>query len=166
MPSDLRVERDRARADRRAGRVARSICLLLLIGCAHASAVRSGVEAEILNLERLRREAQLRGDWRAIQSINAPDFTEIGGNGAIRTAAENAESMRAGVLKFATVDYSDQQVRTYGEVAFVTGVGRRTGSYGGTPFQQHFRYTRIYVRSGGSWKAVFAQNTPIDVPAR
>ena len=146
--------------------IARSVALLLLIACAHSAPVPAGVEAEILNLERLRGEAQLRGDWQSIQNVNAPDFTEITGNGGIRTAAENSEAMRSGVLKFATVDYSDQHVHAYGDVAFVTGIGRRTGSYQGTSFQQHFRYTRIYVRASGSWRAVFAQNTRIDASSQ
>lgn len=119
-------------------------------------------EADILNLERLRRDAQLRGDWQAIQNINAPDFTEISAAGAIRTATENSEAMRSGVLKFTAVEYSDQQVHAYGDVAFVTGVAQRSGSFNAAPFQQHSRYTRIYVRRDGSWKAVFAQNTRID----
>lgn len=117
--------------------------------------------ADILNLERLRRDAQLRGDWQAIQNINAPDFTEITGKGAIRTGIENSDAMRSGVLKFTAVDYSEQQVHAFGEVAFVTGIGQRSGSFEGKPFQQHFRYTRIYVRRDGSWRSVFAQNTSI-----
>ena len=41
--------------------IARSTALLFFIGCAHSAPGPAGVEAEILNLERLRGEAQLRG---------------------------------------------------------------------------------------------------------
>lgn len=138
------------------------IALLAFVACAHRTTLARGVEAEILEVEHQRQEAQLRGDWQTIQTLNAPDFTEIAANGGIRTGAENSQAMRSGVLKFETVEYTGQHVHSYGTMAFVTGIGRRTGSYDGVPFQQHFRYTRIYVRRDGSWKAVFAQNTRIE----
>ena len=122
----------------------------------------SSIETDILNLERLRRDAQLRADWETMQKINAADFTEITATGAIRSGAENSAAMRTGVLKFTAVEYTDQHVHAYGDVAFVTGIANRTGSFQGTEFQQHLRYTRIYVRRDGSWKAVFAQNTRIE----
>lgn len=147
--------------------VFRLTAVLLLTGCAYSATIpATTVETEILNLESRRRDAQLRGDWQAIQNINAPDFAEIAGTGAIRTAAENSEAMRSGMLKFTTVEYSDERIHANGNVAFVTGIGRRTGSFRGTPFQQHFRYTRIYFRRNGSWRAVFAQNTPIEAASQ
>ena len=117
---------------------------------------------EILGLEQRRQEAQLRGDWAAIQQMDAPDFIDIGANGVIRTGAENGEAMRSGKLKFDTVNFSEQQVRSYGDVAIVTGIARRTGSFDGTPFQHHIRYTRIYVHGPAGWKVVEAQNTLIE----
>lgn len=113
-------------------------------------------------MEKQRREAQLQGDWKTIQKINDPDFTEIAGAGTIRTAAPNAEAMRSGLLKSDSVEYSDQQVLPYDNVAIVTGVARRSGSYNGKPFRNHARYSRTYLRRNGEWRAVFAQNTPID----
>lgn len=147
-------------------KIAGLAAFLFLAGCACHEPARAGVEAEILQLESLRAQAQLRGDWRALQGVNAPDFTEIAADGSIRTGAENSAGMRAGVIKFSAVDYSDQHVQAYGDVAFVTGVGRRSGSYRGAPFQQHFRYTRIYARADGTWRAVFAQNTRIESPGQ
>ena len=135
---------------------------LLSLTCGHAVAAGRGAESEILRLERARRDAQLRGDWQEIQKLNTPDFTEIAANGGLRTGAENSQAMRSGVLKFETVEYSDQQVRVYSDVAFVTGVATRTGAYDGKPFSQHFRYTRVYVRTEGMWRAAFAQNTRIE----
>ena len=129
--------------------------------CVHSRAPAAGVEEEILALERQRRDAQLAGDWRTIQRLNAADFTEIGGTGLIRTAAQNADDMRSGRLRFDSVEYGEQQVRVLGEVAIVTGVGHRFGSFGGTRFEQRFRYSRTYARRGGEWRMVFAQTTPL-----
>lgn len=135
---------------------------IVMVGCGRSAPPPEQVRQEILDLEKQRREAQLQGDWKTIQRINAPDFTEIAGAGTIRTAAQNAEEMRSGVVKFDSVEYSDQLVLPYDNVAIVTGIARRSGSYNGKPFRRQARYSRIYIRRDGGWKAVFAQNTPID----
>jgi ketosteroid isomerase-like protein len=119
---------------------------------------------QILQLELQRQQAQLRGDWQAIQRLNAPEFFEIAGTELIRTGAQNAEDMRSGRLKFDKVDYTDQQVRLYGDVAIVTRTGYRSGAFNGHPFEQRFRYTRIYARKDASWRVVFAQNTRTEAP--
>lgn len=120
------------------------------------------VASEILALEHQRQAAQLAGDWRMMARINAPEFTEIGANGAIRTAADNAQGMRSGAVKFTSVEYTDLHVHAYGDTAYVTGVGHRIGVANGAPFEQHFRFTRMYARGDGAWRAVFAQNTKIE----
>lgn len=143
-------------------KIASTLLMIVLVGCARSAGSPTQVRRDILELEKQRREAQLQGDWKAMQKINAPEFTEIAGTGTIRTAAQNAEAMRSGMLKFDSVEYSDQQVMPYDDVAIVTGVARRSGSYEGKPFRQQARYSRIYVRRQGGWRAVFAQNTPIE----
>lgn len=135
---------------------------LALAGCAHVSQSAAQTEREILHLEALRRDAQVRGDWQTIQQLNAPDFSEVAGNGGFRTGAENSDAMRTGRLKFTSVEFSEQRVRSHGDVAWITGVANRTGSFDGVPFNQYLRYTRIYVRQNGAWRAVFAQNTRIE----
>ncbi len=147
-------------------RVLATIVSLTSLSCAHAALTPENVERQILDLEYQRQQAQLRGDWQTIQRLNAPEFTEIAGTGLIRTAAQNAEAMRSGLLKFDKVDYSDQRVHLYGNVAILTGIGHRSGSFGGTAFEQRFRYTRIYVRQDGAWRVVFAQTTRIEAPAQ
>jgi|GEM_PF-3477135 len=140
------------------------ITSLASVACAHSALAPETVRSQILDLELQRQQAQLRGDWQTIQKLNAQDFYEIGGNGAVRTGAQNSEAMRSGTLKFDKVDYSDQQVRIYGDVVILNGIGHRTGSFGGAAFKQEFRYTRIYVRDHDSWSVVFAQNTRIEPP--
>jgi ketosteroid isomerase-like protein len=142
-----------------------TILLVALLSCVHPVLTTDGLKTQILELEQQRQQAQLRGDWKTIQTLNAPEFSEIAGTGLIRTGAQNAEDMRSGRLRFDKVDYTEQQVRLYGDVAIVTGIGHRSGAFSGQPFEQRFRYTRIYARQDGGWKVVFAQNTRIEAPA-
>ena len=144
--------------------VTATLLLVASLACAHPVLTTDNVKTEILDLEHQRQQAQLRGDWQTIERLNATDFTEIAGTGLIRTGAQNAEAMRSGTLKFDKVDYSDQQVRLYGNVAIVTGIGHRSGSFAGSAFEQRFRYTRIYARQETGWRVVFAQTTRIEAP--
>ena len=137
-----------------------AIIAVSLSACAHQQF--AAIEQQILALEHERQQAQLHGDWQTIQRLNAPDFTEVGADGSMRTGMQNSQAMRSGAVKFDSIEHSGQQVRIFGSTAIVTGVVRRTGSYAGTPFQQHLRYVRVYVRSGGSWRTVFAQNTRVE----
>ena len=137
--------------------------LLAGIRCAHATS--SSIENDIRQLEHERQEAQLSGDWRKIQELNAPDFVDIGASG-IRSGADNSQAMQSGALKFDRVAYSDLNVRVRGDVAWVTGIADRSGSMNGNRFEQHFRYTRIYVRRNGKWRAELAQNTRIETQSR
>ena len=143
-----------------------AVIALTGLACARRVTPARDVEREILALEDQRRDAQRRGDWQTIQSLNAPDFSEIAGTGLIRTAAQNADDMRSGRLKFERVEYTERQVRLLGDAAVVTGLGHRTGSFDGTPFEQRFRYSRVYARRGGAWRVVFAQTTRLGEGAR
>src|SRR5438105_13576711 len=145
-------------------RLTATLLLVAPLACVHPVLTADTVKTPILDLEHQRQQAQLRGDWQTIARLNAPDFSEIAGTGLIRTAAQNAEAMRSGILKFDNVDYSEQEVRLYGGVAIVTGIGHRSGSFGGSAFEQRFRYTRIYARQESGWRAVFAQTTRIEAP--
>jgi ketosteroid isomerase-like protein len=142
-----------------------TILLVAALSCVHPVLTTDSLKTQILELEQQRQQAQLRGDWKTIQTLNAPEFSEIAGTGLIRTGAQNAEDMRSGRLKFDKVDYTEQQVRLYGDVAIVTGIGHRSGAFNGQPFEQRFRYTRIYARQDGGWKVVLAQTTRIEAPA-
>ena len=64
--------------------------------------------------------------------------------------------MRAGFLlagAFVAIQ-GDWQTIQYGDWA-------SQGTFNGAPFEQRFRFTRIYVRQGSSWRAVHAQNTTL-----
>ena len=151
---------------RTAFRMPPTIVLVASLSCAHPVLTTENLKTQIMDLEQQRQQAQLRGDWQAIQRLNAPEFSEIAGTGLIRTGVQNAEDMRSGRLKFDKVDYTDQQVRLYGDVAIVTGIGHRSGAFSGQPFERRFRYTRIYARQDAGWRVVFAQTTLLEAPAQ
>jgi hypothetical protein len=50
-------------------------------------------------------------------------------------------------------------VRIYGDVAVLQGIADNMGTFRGFPFAGKIRYTRIFVRRNGRWRAVAMQQT-------
>lgn len=130
-------------------------------GCTRPAVAPDVIRQQILALEAERHEAQMHGDWRTIQRLNAPDFVDVAATGAMRSGADNVDAMRAGTVRFGAVDYSDEQVTVHGTTAIVTGIAHRSGTANGAAFDQRLRYSHVYVRRDGRWLLVFGQNTAI-----
>jgi len=50
-------------------------------------------------------------------------------------------------------------VRVYGNAAVMTGHFSQRGTYKGEPFETSSRYTDVYVKMNGQWRAVSAHAT-------
>ena len=46
-------------------------------------------------------------------------------------------------------------------IAVLTGIADNTGTMRGFPFAGKIRYTRVFVRRDGHWRAVLMQQTPM-----
>jgi ketosteroid isomerase-like protein len=53
------------------------------------------------------------------------------------------------------------QIRTFGDVALVTGRTRATGSYRGTSASVALRFTDIFVRRSRDWQVVALHATTV-----
>jgi len=116
-------------------------------------------EDSVRALESARADALLHADTTALSRMIADEFVEISRLGQLRTRADNLRDIASGDLKLAAVAYDSQTVRTYGDVAVLTGIADNTGTFRGFPFRGKIRYTRIFVRRDGRWQAVLMQQT-------
>jgi ketosteroid isomerase-like protein len=123
------------------------------------AAQRGTREDSLRALEAARGEALLRADTTVLSRMIADEFVEISRLGQLRARADNLRDIASGDLKLATVTYDSQTVRTYGDVAVLTGIADNTGTYRGFPFRGKIRYTRVFVRRDGRWQAVLMQQT-------
>jgi ketosteroid isomerase-like protein len=142
----------------------RGLVTLAVIACTAGAQERmSGATPEdsVKAAEQVRVQALLRGDTVALSKIVADEFFEISRFGVIRTRADNMREVANGELKLESVRHDSLVVRIYGDVAVLRGIADNTGTYRGTPFTGHLRYTRIFVRRAGRWQAVAMQHTPV-----
>jgi len=148
-------------------RIADSLCrtvslALLLVGAPAAGLAAQGTttpEDSVRALESQRAQALLQADTVALSRLVADDFVEISRLGTLRTKADNMHEIASGVLKLTSVRYDSLSVRIYGDVAVLQGIADNTGTFRDFPFSGKIRYTRVFVRRDGRWRAVAMQQT-------
>lgn len=106
-------------------------------------------------------------DTKALDRILADDFTITLANGQV-------ESKRDYLLRFVkapqmTLDVSDKStdiaVSLHGATAIVTGQSSAKQPYRGPKTIGQYRFTDVYVKRNGTWRAVASQLTRVDNPA-
>jgi ketosteroid isomerase-like protein len=118
-------------------------------------------EQEVREVLKQMIDADLHGDAAALDRTTTEDYTITRDNGAVRSRAETLQGIKDGSTKFESFNYSDVQVRIYGETAVVTFREAIKGSRAGKDMSGEFREVRVFVKRGGSWRAVLAQRTRI-----
>jgi ketosteroid isomerase-like protein len=140
----------------------RAITLAVLTVSAHVGrldAQTPSLEDSVRALESQRAQALLKADTVALSQLVADDFIEISRLGTLRTKADNLREIASGTLKLTSVRYDSLSVRIYGDVAVLQGIADNTGTFRGFPFTGKIRYTRVFVRRDGRWRAVAMQQT-------
>jgi ketosteroid isomerase-like protein len=110
---------------------------------------------EIDQLEQTWREAVMSRNVSVMDSLLAEDYIAITSNGLLQSKEQTLTNLRAGTLKFASIEFSDRKVRFYGQTALVTSRAEVSGSTGEGDISGSYRYTRVYVKDAtGRWKIV------------
>ncbi len=133
--------------------------LLVTAQATRLAAQGPNLEDSVRALESQRAQALLKADTVALSQLLADDFVEISRLGTLRTKADNMREIASGALRLTSVRYDSLSVRIYGDVAVLQGIADNTGTFCGFPFTGKIRYTRVFVRRDGRWRAVAMQQT-------
>ena len=109
-------------------------------------------EREVLEVEREYIRAHLERDIPALDRVLADDFTSFRG----RVRKEHRLAMLANPL-FTVTSFTTENVRVSvrGDVAFVRGRARMSGSFRGHEFHTpSYKFARRFERRGGRWLIV------------
>jgi ketosteroid isomerase-like protein len=118
--------------------------------------MRNTAEQEVRRLEDEWLASYLTGDRAAFDRIVADDFTGTDESAKVRSKAQERELLQptagpAGV----TLTNEDVRVRTYGEMAVVTGrIVSKTRTGGNTSINFQSRFTDTFLRRQGRWQVV------------
>ena len=120
---------------------------------------------EIDQLEDEWRNAILKSNTSAMDSLLADDYMAITASGMLQTKQQTLDSLRQGRVKFTTLGMGDRKVRFYGATALVTSVADVVGTTPEGQIAGSYRYTRVYVRNAqGAWKIVSFEASRIRDP--
>jgi len=126
-----------------------------------SAAPRGADEERIMQLERDRQDAFVRGDIDRLDRDTADDYTTINGSGKLSTKPRMMENLRQAKTKVLSVKLSDLKARIYGDTAILTGDYRDVYVREGVQRETHALFTRVFVKNKGDWQAVAYQQTPV-----
>jgi ketosteroid isomerase-like protein len=132
-------------------------CLLVGAAIAAPASAQMAARREITALEEEWIKAVIRRDAGAFNRLLAPEFVYTEDDRVydkdqlIREVTKGADTVTAGRNE-------DLVVRLHGNTAIATGWLVLVGRSGGGPFERRYRYTDTWVRTGGRWRVIAAQD--------
>ena len=130
------------------------IALLILTACATT-------QPDVRETHALRFLAMLQNDVQMLAPLLAEDLVYIHSAAELETKQQFLERLRSGSLRYRTIEPSETVVRTYGQVALVTGRSKMKVTSGGTDRELDIRYTSVYRLTGDRWQLVSWQSTRV-----
>jgi ketosteroid isomerase-like protein len=118
-------------------------------------------EKQVALLSKQHREAAVKGDTKALDSILADDWVGISPRGDVESKAQQAKTLIDGSVDFEAIDPEEVQVRVYGDAAVVMGRYHVKLTSSGQKIDDLVRTTEVFVKQGGKWRCVSTQVTSI-----
>jgi len=113
-------------------------------------------EDQLKDLEQQWLDTSLKQDHAGLDAILMDDFEDVSWQGELRSKTEiMAIAMAAPVKSSQTL--SDLKVRVHGDLGVVTGVN--TAEAADKSFTVKVRFTDVFVKDKGQWRALSAQET-------
>ncbi len=93
--------------------------------------------------------ALVTADLKAVGDFFAPDWKLVASDASMMNREQLFKAMEAGLLKFASYEQSELEVRVYGDAAVVIGTGKSKGEWKGESFNTKERFTDVFIRRDG-----------------
>ena len=112
-------------------------------------------EEQLKDLEQQWLDSALKHDDQWLRSLLMDDFQDVSWQGALRS---KAEILAAGAVPVTTTQtLSDLKARVHGDLGVVTGIN--TTEAADKSFTVKVRFTDVFVKADGKWRALSAQET-------
>jgi ketosteroid isomerase-like protein len=138
------------------------VCVALLAGPSSGSQPRQSdaIAMALADIEQQLATAWVKGDREAIGRILAPDWSVIDTTGRVLSKQQVMdEAFGSSDRKVDAMTIDDVKVRTFGEVAVVTGRTAAAGRHRDTSSSVVLRFTDVFARREGRWQVVASQGT-------
>ena len=118
-----------------------------------AQAQAGNAEQAVLQAEKDRFAAMIKGDRAGLERVLADDLTYTHTNTLFETKAEFIKSVTSGTIDYVSIvpSESDWKVRLYGNIALVNGVAAVNVVDKGNDLKFKVRYSTVHRNEGGRW---------------
>jgi hypothetical protein len=106
-------------------------------------------------------DALVKGDTAFLDEVMADDWVMISPDGAFEDKAIHLREIKAGTVKYESMEKSGLKARVYGDAAIVTGQIKSRLKIKGQVLGGTLSFTEVFVNRGGNWRSVSVQLTRI-----
>jgi hypothetical protein len=131
----------------------------MIAGFAHAAACDPLTEAQVQAAEDARYAAQTTLDFTALENLLADDLIYIHSSAVVDNKKSYIDSMRDGSVRYLTMKRSEVQVRTFGCLAVMTGIGQFDVQIKDKLLNVELRFHSLWIRREGKLQFVSWQST-------
>jgi len=96
-----------------------------------------------------------------IKKCISNDWVLVNAQGGIIPQERFFSVLEQGLLSHSTMTKEILRVKTYGDIALVTGRGQNTGTWQGQPLEADEWVTDVYKKEGDKWLCVLTHLTPL-----
>ncbi len=120
------------------------------------------VASQIEAAEEQLRLAMLASDVESLDSLIAPNLVFTTHFGSVVSKKDDLEIHRSGALNFQSIELSEQKILVLGHVTYVCVRARLAGVFGGSPFENDIRFSRVWQLSPNNvWQIIAGQATVV-----
>lgn len=140
-----------------------SVIAILLAVAPLASAQTGKAEQQVLQAEKDRFAAMVKGDRAALEKLLSDDLTYTHSTALLETKEQFIKSVTSGNIDYVSIvpSESDWKVRVNGNTAVVNGVAAVNVVDTGKDRKIRIRFTTVQANRGGAWQLLAWQSTVI-----
>jgi Domain of unknown function (DUF4440) len=132
------------------------------MACRPAGSTAHRDEAALIEMQQDLAKAWVSGDRTTLERIIASEWTTTGPDGRTSDRARVlAQVFETGVHRIHDLKIDDVKARVFGDAAVVTGRTRGVGEFEGAAYDVVIRFTDVFVRRAGQWRAVASHSSLI-----
>lgn len=117
------------------------------------------LQEQIISLEEKLRQSMLKSDVKELDALISDELIFTDHTGRRVSKSVDMEAHQSGNLKIESIKSSEQEIKTYDQMAIVSVLMSIEGKYLGEPFHGNIRFSRTWLNLDDSWKIVAAHST-------
>ena len=119
-------------------------------------------EKILLEMEQIRINAFINFNRIALEELFSEDYDYINSRGKVISRNQLISALENREAVFSAIDLDEVRIRTYANAAVMTGRLHEVGISGTEPFDEWFRFTRIFIKQADqNWRSVAYHSSKI-----